>query len=79
MTKDELIAYLKEGKFDLGELIAALLEYIDDNEVNGCGQKNLFGIKRIVILVNGQIDFAMHGKGYCSLTKVKNSTCIKNR
>jgi hypothetical protein len=41
MTKDELIAYLKEGKFDLGELIAALLEYIDDNEVNDLVDKLL--------------------------------------
>jgi hypothetical protein len=45
----------------------------------GCGQKNLFGIKKIVIQANGPIDLEIRGNDYFSLIKVKDLICIKKK
>jgi hypothetical protein len=50
--------------------------FILNNKV-GFGQKSIFGIRGIVILVNGLIVFAMLGKGVCNLIKPKIFICTR--
>ena len=61
-----------------GERSTYVMELVMEMRKQGCyGRRNLFGIKKIVILVNGPIVFEMPGKDSCSLIRQKILICTR--